>query len=299
VKTSKFAGAGAAAVGAATAAVVLVLGATGASAEQGPGPALSQARALSVGGMLVSYDSDAVVSRGDDDAQRSFVASADLSRLGVGFSTGALTAEAKGHQAQATVADLKLLTVLQMQNVRTWCNGADGGSAGLDFTRGSLLGKTFRVPASHQELGDSTLIKVELDKVTRDADSISAKGVVITLLGGNDPARTLTPTEKELGKGLAGLLGAPAKAQNATTVGSLLGALGVSAGAPGDPVLQVTVGSVSCALEDAPAKDEPVKDEPTATPAADDEQPEAPAAPVTLQTAPAPEVVPYRLGVTG
>ncbi|GAA1834559.1 hypothetical protein GCM10009836_11050 [Pseudonocardia ailaonensis] len=283
-------------MGAATAAVVLVLGATGASAEQGPAPVQSQARAFSVGGMLVSYDSDAVSSRGDDDPQRSFVASADLSKLGVGLSTGALTAEARGHQAQTTVADLKLLTVLQMQNVRTWCNGADGGSAGLDFTRGSLLGKTFAVPASHQELGNSTLIKVELDTVTRDKGSISAKGVVITLLGGNDPARTLTPTEKELGKGLAGLLGAPAKAQNATTVGSLLGALGVSAGAPGDPVLQVTVGAVSCALEDAPAKDEPTT---TAVPTTDEDEPVAPATPVTLQTAPTPEVVPYRLGVTG
>ncbi|MFR9801189.1 hypothetical protein ACL02T_02670 [Pseudonocardia sp. RS010] len=282
MKTSKFAGAGAAAVGAATAAAVLLLGSTAASAE----PSLdSSAYVFATDGLLSTSPSPYAESR-DGEHDRQSVADVTAlplhGRPGIGLS--ALVAEAEGHRAEATVAKVDVLGLLRAQTMRTWCDGADGGSAGVDLVDASILGTPVSAPLEDQTVDVSPLVKIALNQQDRDDDSITVTGLTVTLLPGQDRHRDLTDEERQLAPDLIGLVrGALPDLQRTPlrTVDDLLTAL-----SPKGDLLEITVGSATCVLEDEHA------DEPEAEPVVNAYEPEP-------GEAPRPEIVRKNLPVTG
>ncbi|MCE0766371.1 hypothetical protein LWC35_26215 [Pseudonocardia kujensis] len=281
MKTSKFAGAGAAAVGAATAAAVLLLGSTAASAE----PVVdSSAYVFRTDGLLSISPSPYAESR-DGDHDRQSVADVTALPLhgkpGIGLS--ALVAEAEGHRAEATVAKVNLLDVLKAETFRTWCDGADGGSAGVDLVNASILGTPVKAPAEEQRFDVSPLLQVTLNQQDRDDDSITVTGFTLTLLPNrDDPKRPLNKEEQEVAPDLVGLVTGQLPDLQKTplrTVDDLLRAL-----SPKGDLLKITVGSATCALEE--------EKEHEAEPVVKKHEPEP-------GEAPRPEVVQKSLPVTG
>ncbi|MCE3552909.1 hypothetical protein LWC33_15775 [Pseudonocardia sp. RS11V-5] len=282
MKTSKFAGAGAAAVGAATAAAVLLLGSTAASAE----PTVdSSAYVFRTDGLLSISPSPYAESRDGDHDRQSVADVAALplhGKPGIGLS--ALVAEAEGHRAEATVAKVNLLDVLRAEAFRTWCDGADGGSAGVDLVNASVLGTPVKAPAEEQKFDVSPLLQITLNQQDRDDDSITVTGFTLTLLPNrDDPKRQLNKEEQEVAPELIGLVTGQLPDLQKTplkTVDDLVKAL-----SPKGDLLKITVGSVTCALEEK-AKDH------AAEPVVKKHEPEP-------GEAPRPEVVRKNLPVTG
>ncbi|GAA2867060.1 hypothetical protein GCM10010472_25460 [Pseudonocardia halophobica] len=279
VKTSKFAGAGAAAVGAATAAAVLLLGSTAAAAE----PSVdSSASVFRTDGLLSISPSPYAESR-DGEHDRQSVADVTALPLhgkpGIGLS--ALVAEAEGHRAEATVAKVNVLDVLKAEAFRTWCDGADGGSAGVDLVNASILGTPVKAPLEEERFDVSPLLRITLNQQDRDDDSITVTGFTLTLVPGQDRARDLTDKEQEIAPDLVGLVTGQLPDLRKTplkTVDDLLRAL-----SPKGDLLKITVGSATCALEADEEHDEP---------AVKKHEPEP-------GEAPRPEVVQKNLPVTG
>jgi hypothetical protein len=279
VKTSTFAGAGAAAVGAATAAAVLLLGSTAASAE----PSVdSSAYVVRTDGVLSISPSPYAESRDGEHDRQSVADVAALplhGKPGIGLS--ALVAEAEGHEAEATVAKVNLLDVLKAETFRTWCDGADGGSAGVDLVNASILGTPVKAPLEDQKFPVSPLLEITLNQQDRDDDSITVTGFTLTLLPGQDRKRELNDEEKEVAPDLVGLVRGQLPDLSQTplrTVDDLLTAL-----SPKGDLLKITVGSATCALED---------DEPEAEQVVKKHEPEP-------GEAPRPAVVQKNLPVTG
>jgi hypothetical protein len=282
VKTSKFAGAGAAAVGAATAAAMLLLGSTAASAEP---DVTSSAYVVETDGLLSVSPSPYAESR-DGEHDRQSVA--DVSALplhgkpGIGLS--ALVAEAEGHRAEATVAKVDLLGILRADTMRTWCDGADGGSAGVDLLDAAVLGTPVNVPLEGQKFPISPLLEITLNQQDRDDDSITVTGFTLTLLPGQDRRRELNDKEKEVAPDLIGLVRGSLPDLSQTplrTVDDLLTAL-----SPKGDLLRITVGSATCSLEQEHEKEK------AAEPVVRKHQPEP-------GEAPRPEIVQKNLPVTG
>ncbi|GAA4686856.1 hypothetical protein GCM10023215_23040 [Pseudonocardia yuanmonensis] len=280
MKTSTFAGAGAAAVGAATAAAVLLLGSTAASAAPRPD---SSAYVFETDGLLAISPTPYAESR-DGEHDRQSVA--DVSALpldgkpGIGLS--ALVAEAEGHRAEATVAEVNLLGILRADTMRTWCDGADGGSAGVDLLDADILGTPVNVPLEDQKFPLSPLLEITLNQQDRDDDSVTVTGFTLTLLPGQDRGRELNDKEKQVAPDLIGLVRGQLPDLRQTplrTVDDLLKAL-----SPKGDLLRITVGSATCALEDEEEQD--------AEPVVKRHEPEA-------GEAPRPEVVRKNLPVTG
>lgn len=280
VKTSKFAGAGATAVGAATAAAVLLLGSPAASADP---HVSSSASVFAAEGVLSTSPTPFAQSRDGKRDEQSIATLSALPRAGeYGVALTVLDAEAEGAKAQASVAELRLLEILEVTNLRTWCDGSGGGTGGLDFARASVLGTPVEVPAKEETFDVSPLLRLTLDHQERDADSITVTGVTLSVLPGrDDPERPLDATEKAVAPDLVGLVtgAAPNVAQTPLrTVDDLVKAL-----SPKGDLLTITVGSATCSLADEKQRDEPVVDRSAAKPG----------------QAPRPEIVRKNLPVTG
>ena len=291
VKTSQFAGVGAAAVGAATAAAVFLLGSTVASADP---QVTASASLLRISGLVnVSPTPYAQSVDGEPDHQ-------ELASLGVipgldgGIAGKLLTVDAEGHSAQATVAELDILKLVEADLVKTWCDGG-ADEAGVDLVDARVLGTPIKAEQPSVTLDVSPLVKIEVNKQTRRDGYLTVEGLKVTVIPSGKPRTApLSDAEKKAAPALLDLFGGDAsKLPVLSTVGSLLDALHAGS----DSLLTVTIGTASCAIAEDDDHDEPAADEHH-----DDEQHDEPAADVPAahrEEAPAPTIVTANLPVTG
>jgi uncharacterized membrane protein YgcG len=237
----------AAAVGAVTSVTALLLGNTAAVAQEDSFPdyafGIAAAGALTIDPLpyVASHDGKFV---GDQ-------------LLGIGdvlgdheddIALGVLTAEAKAGQAETSVTELNLLSILRADLVRTWC---EDGKGGLEIINGTLLGQPLpdtSVPGTKVDL--SPLLTLTLNDQRRNSDgSLTVTGIELSVLpGATNPDEKLSAEEKAALPGLSALLGAPLDL-GASTVGDVLdgvnGALGTDI-ALGSPLQTITVGAANC-----------------------------------------------------
>jgi hypothetical protein len=250
VKTTKLSGAGAAAVGAATAVTALLLGSTAAVADE---TRAAGAFAIKTEGLLRIGPIPSVESDGE-------LVREELIGLGsvgganeAGLSARLLTAQARAHAAESSVADLDIRGLLRGELVRTYCEDGEGG---LELVRGSMLGQDLPpAPVPGEEIDVSPLLSVTFNQQERDDGALTVTGIVLRVLPGADRelGEQLDDEERAALPALDGMFGTR-MAGGADTVADVvdqLGALpGVQRPGSGGSGLAVTIGSATCAAED-------------------------------------------------
>ncbi|WP_345413584.1 hypothetical protein [Pseudonocardia xishanensis] len=291
MKTSKIAGAGAAAVGAATAAAVFLLGSTAASADP---QVTASASLLRVSGLVSVSPTPYAQSIDGEPAHQELASLGVIPGLDGGIGGRLLTVDAEGHRAQATVAELDILKLVEADLVRTWCDG-DSDEGGVDLVDGRVLGTPIKAEQPSATIDVSPLVKIEVNKQTRKNGYLTVEGLKVTVIPSGKPRTApLSDAEKKAAPALLDLLGGDtSKLPVLSTVGSLLDALHAGS----DSLLTVTIGTASCAVVSDEHPDEPAVEE-----HGDEQAPEEPSAAVPAahrEEAPAPTVVTADLPVTG